>query len=76
MGRRGRYLSSLTPEERTQLRTAHHKAMADPVVQAAKQRQIQAAREFRELKRATMLRNDPSIQAILDKVPERPRRGR
>ena len=46
--------------------------MADPAVQAAKERQRAAAREFRELKRARMLQADPTIQPILDKMPPRP----
>jgi hypothetical protein len=77
-GRGGRYkqmLANLSPEERAKLRTAHHKAMADPAVQAAKDRMRQAAREFRELKRQTMLRADPTIQPILDKLPQRGPRG-
>jgi hypothetical protein len=75
--RRGRYakmLANLPPDERAKMRAAHRQAMADPAVQAAKDRQIQAAREFRELKRARMLQADPTIQPILDKLP--PRGGR
>jgi hypothetical protein len=79
--RRGRYakmLANLSADERAKLRAAHRQAMADPAVQAAKDRQIAAAREFRELKRARMLQADPTIQPILDKLPPRVggRRGR
>ena len=77
--RRGRYakmLANLSADERAKLRAAHRQAMADPAVQAAKDRQIQAAREFRELKRARMLQADPTIQPILDKLPPRGRFGR
>ena len=77
--RRGRYakmLANLSPDERARVRAAHHQAMADPAVQAAKERQIQAAREFRDLKRARMLQADPTLQPILDKLPPRGRRGR
>jgi Spy/CpxP family protein refolding chaperone len=66
-----RFLANLSPEERAKLRAAHQQAMADPAVQAAKDRQRQAAREFRDLKRAKMLQADPTIQPILDKVPAR-----
>src|SRR5215213_10370722 len=66
-----RRLANLSPEERTKLRSAHRTAMADPAVQAAKDRLRQAARDFRDLKRQTMLRADPTIQPILDKVPQR-----
>jgi hypothetical protein len=74
--RHARFLAGLSADERTKLRAAHQQAMADPAVQAAKDRQRQAAREFRELKRARMLQADPSIQPILDKLPARGPRSR
>jgi hypothetical protein len=75
-GRHARFLADLSVEERAKLRTAHHAAMADPAVQAAKDRQRAAAREFRELKHARMLQADPTIQPILEKMRARGRRGR
>lgn len=79
-GRRGRHtrmLQNLSGDERAKLRSAHRAAMADPAVQAAKDRQRQAAQDFRQLKRARMLQADPTLQPILDKMPERGgRRGR
>ncbi len=63
-----RIMASLSPEERTKLRAAHKAAMADPAVQAAKDRRRQSARELRDLRRAKMLQADPSIQPILDKM--------
>jgi hypothetical protein len=42
--------------------------MADPAVQAARDRLRQARREFREIMRPAMLKADPSIQPILDKL--------
>jgi hypothetical protein len=77
-GKRGRHarMANLSVEERAQFRAAHRQAMADPAVRAAKDRQIQAAKEFRELKRARMLQADPSLQPVLDKMPARGRRGR
>ena len=79
-GRRGRHarmLENLSGDERVKLRSAHRAAMADPAVQAAKDRQLQAASDFRELKRTRMLQADPTIQPILDKIPARGgRRGR
>jgi hypothetical protein len=65
--RRARW-ANLTEEERAKLRAAHEKAMADPAVQAARDRLRQARREFRELMRPAMLKADPSIQPILDKM--------
>lgn len=78
-GRRGRHariLAGLSGDERLKLRAAHRQAMTDPAVQAAKDRQRQATREFRELKRSRMLQADPTIQPILDKIPARGRRDR
>jgi Spy/CpxP family protein refolding chaperone len=72
-GRHERLLANLTPEERAKLRAARHQAMADPAVQAAKDRARQARREYRDLRRAAMLRADPTLQPILDKIPERGR---
>ena len=72
MERRARW-ANLNEEERARLKAAHQKAMADPAVQAARDRLRQARREFREVMRPAMLKADPSIQPILDKVrPERP----
>lgn len=67
MEHRGRW-AALTDAERSKLRTAHQKAMADPVVKAAHDRLKQARREFREVMHPAMLRADPSIQSILEKL--------
>ena len=77
-GRHAKMLANLSADERARFRAAHRQAMADPAVQAAKDRQIAAAREFRELKRSRMLQADPTIQPILDRMPQRRagRRGR
>jgi hypothetical protein len=73
--RRARLLASLTEDERSRLRAAHQKAMADPAVQVAREKLRQARREFREVMRPALLKADPSIQPILDKLrPERPDR--
>lgn len=74
MERRARW-ASLTEEERSRLKAAHQKAMADPAVRAARDRLKQARREFREILRPALLRADPSIQPILEKIRlERPDR--
>ncbi len=70
-GRRARLLANLSSDERIKLRAANQKAMADPAVQAAKERAKQAMKDFRSLKRAALLRADPTLQPILDKIPER-----
>ena len=72
--RRARW-TNLTEDERARLRAAHQKAMADPAVQAAREKLRQARREFREVMRPALLKADPSLQPILDKLrPERPDR--
>ena len=74
MERRARW-SNLSEEERLKLKAAHQKAMADPAVQAARDKLRQARREFREIMRPALLKADPSLQPILDKMrPERPAR--
>jgi Spy/CpxP family protein refolding chaperone len=72
--RRARF-ANLTDDERARLRNAHQKAMMDPAVQAARERLRQARREFREILRPALLKADPSVQPILDKLrPDRPDR--
>src|SRR6476661_9262912 len=65
--RRARF-QNLTEDERARLRAAHQKAMQDPAVQAAQEKLRQARREFRELMRPALLKADPTIQPILDKM--------
>jgi len=76
--RRARMLANLSEDERTRLRAAHQKAMMDPAVQAAREKLRQARREFREIMRPALLKADPSIQPILDKLraerPDKPER--
>ena len=65
--RRARF-ANLTEDERSRLRAAHQKAMQDPALQAAREKLRQARREFREILRPALLKADPSIQPILDKL--------
>lgn len=72
--RRARF-ANLTEEERARLKAAHQKALEDPAVRAAQERLRQARREFRQVMRPAMIKADPSVQAILEKLrPERPGR--
>ena len=76
-GRGGRWqqrLANLSPQEREKLKTARQQAMQDSSVQAAHEKMRQARKEFVSSMRAAMLKADPSIQPILDKIP-RPGRG-
>jgi hypothetical protein len=68
-------LANLSSEERQKVQAAHRKAMQDPSVQAAREKMRQAHKEFRDAMRAAMLKADPSIQPILDKIPAPNRRG-
>lgn len=74
MERRARW-ASLNEEDRSKLKAAYQKAMADPAVQAARDRLRQARREFQAVMRPALLKADPSVQPILEKMrTERPGR--
>ena len=62
---KGRYEKQLQ-----KLKAAGQKAMQDPAVQAAQEKARQATNEFRDALHASMLKADPSIQPILDKMPK------
>lgn len=68
-------LANLSPEERQKLQAARQKAMQDPAVQAAHAKMRAVHKEFRDAMRAAMLKADPSIQPILNKIPAGNRRG-
>jgi hypothetical protein len=63
-------LANLSEAERQQLKSAHQKAMQDPAVRAAHIKMRQAHKEFRDAMRASMLKADPTIQPVLNKIPE------
>lgn len=68
-------LANLSPEERQKLQAARQKAMQDPAVQAAHDKMREAHKEFRDAMRGAMLKADPSVQPILDKIPAGKHRG-
>ena len=71
-GRRGHWqqrLANLSPEEREKLRAARQKAMQDPSVQAAHEKMRQARKDFMATMHSAMLKADPTIQPVLDKIP-------
>ncbi len=74
-GQRGGRWASLSEDERGKLKAAHRQAMSDPAVRAAHDRLKQARREFRDVMQPAMMKADPTIQPILDKMranrPER-----
>jgi hypothetical protein len=59
---------SLSEPERAKLRAAHQQALQDAQVRAAHERLIQARQEFREVMRPALIRADPSVQPILEKL--------
>jgi hypothetical protein len=67
---RSERFANLPTDERQKLQAAHEKAMQDPGVAAAHEKMRQAHREFRDAMHAAMLRADPSIQPILNKMPK------
>lgn len=73
-GRHHRMHANLSVDERTKLWAARRRALEDPAVQAARDRRQQANREYRQLMHASMLKADPSVQPILEKVPARAER--
>ena len=71
-GRRGHWqqrLANLSPDEREKLKVARQKAMQDPSVQAAHDKMRQARRDFMAAMHSAMLKADPSIQPVLNKIP-------
>jgi Spy/CpxP family protein refolding chaperone len=66
----GAEMANLTPDEKQKMEAAHQKAMQDPAVQAAHEKLKAARKEFRESMHAAMVKADPTIQAILSKLPK------
>src|SRR5207249_1199348 len=58
----------LSIEEQVKLRAAQQKAAEDPTVQVALEKRDKAIQEFRAALRASMIKSDPTIQTILDKL--------
>ena len=69
-GKMHKALASLTPEERGKLRAAHKAAMQDPTVEAAKAEKGTNKKAFRMAVRNAMLKADPSVGPILEKLKE------
>ena len=65
--RRGRF-SRLSMDEQARFRSAHDMALRDPALAATRQRYEQARNEYRNKLREALLKADPSVQPILEKV--------
>jgi hypothetical protein len=68
--------AELSPEERARLHSAHQNAMSDPGLAAFRDRYQQARKEYRDRLRDALLKADPSVQPILEKVKKSPRDNR
>ncbi len=64
---RGRF-ARLSVDERAKLRSAHQTAISDPTVAQSRERYEQARKDFRDKLRDALLKADPSVQPILEKV--------
>jgi hypothetical protein len=58
----------LSIDEQVKLRAAQQQAAEDPTVKAALEKRNKAIQEFRDALRASMIKSDPTIQSILDKL--------
>ncbi len=65
--RRKRF-SRLSMDEQARFRSAHDMALRDPALAATRQRYEQARSEYRNKLREALLKADPSVQPILEKV--------
>ena len=66
----GGQMGNLSPEERQKVMSARRGAMQDPAVTSAKQKLQAAQKEFHDALDAAMLKTDPSLKPILDKMPK------
>jgi hypothetical protein len=64
------WLNQMSPDELAKFRAAKEQAMKDPAVRAANEKRKQADAEYRELLRTEMLKADPSLKPLLDKINE------
>ena len=61
-------INKLPADEQVKLRAAQQKAIQDPEVIAAIEKRNKALAEFATVLRESLLKNDPQIQIILDKI--------
>ncbi len=61
-------LNDLSQDERAKLHTAHQTALHDPNLAESRTRYLNARKEFRDKLRDALLKADPSVQPILEKI--------
>ncbi len=69
-------LASLTPEEREKLKAAREKARQDPAVKAAEATKDTDRKGFHRTMAEAMVRADPSVAPILEKLRDEGRHGK
>ena len=75
-GARQARLMNLSGEERARLQSAHLAALRDPALRQSRERFQQAKKEYRDKLRDALLKADPSVQPILEKVRRQRREER
>jgi hypothetical protein len=75
-GARQARLMNLSGEERARLQSAHLAALRDPALRESRERFHQAKREYRDKLRDALLKADPQVQPILEKVRRQRREER
>jgi hypothetical protein len=67
-GARQARLLNLSGDERARLQSAHLAAMRDPALRESRDRFQQAKKEYRDKLHDALLKADPAVQPILEKV--------
>ena len=65
---REQQVAKLSVEEQLKLRASEQAAAEDPTVKAALEKRNKAIQEYRAALRASMIKSDPTVASILDKV--------
>lgn len=63
-------MGNLTPEEKQKVMNARRQAMQDPSVASARDKMQACQKDFHDALDAAMLKADPSLKPILDKMPK------
>jgi hypothetical protein len=63
-------MGNLSADERQKLMAARQSAMQDPAVKSARDKMQAVSKEMHEAMEAAMLKADPSLKPILDKMPK------
>jgi hypothetical protein len=64
------WLKHLSPDERSRFEIAKKEAQKEPEVEAANERRKEADAEYRRLLHAQMLKIDPSLKSLLERIAQ------